>query len=390
MRWLLLGSLVSSRIVYAINWFNISPALPFVAAEFGVNLAGLGVLGTAFLVGIGIFQIPAGLVAARIGARTTSMIGLATSSLFGGLSGLAPDYSSLILFRFLTGTGMAFFFSPAMGFFAPLFGDKERGFAIGVFNSSFSVGSAIAFGVWSILVAQVGWRVSLLIGGVLGLVLTLENLMVSRGISSGGHSSKVTTLELGGVLRNKNVWLIAVALTGVGGTQYVVSQFIVIYLKDILSMEVATAGLVATAISVASIIGAPVGGKASDMMRRRVRFLTTVNILVAVGAAILISPHLWSVILAMLVMGFAVSTSYTLSYSTAVGYRDIDRRFVPLAVSMINSTQLLGSSVSPTIFSTVAQGFGYVAAWLFLSAFAAVFSSALLLVKEPHAARAGG
>src|SRR3990172_1600613 len=130
-RWLVLASVLGSRAVYTINWFSISPALPFIAKDFGVDLPSLGVLTSSFLLGAGIFQVPAGVLSARWGPKNTSQLGMLLLSLSGIGEGISPNFTALLLSRFLLGVGAALFFSPAIGVLTPLFKEEEEGFVLG-------------------------------------------------------------------------------------------------------------------------------------------------------------------------------------------------------------------------------------------------------------------
>ena len=67
------------------------------------------------LIGIGIFQIPAGILAAKYGPRKIAIYGiLITSSYAAFLSGLSTDLHHMIILRFIVGLGMAFFFGPSV------------------------------------------------------------------------------------------------------------------------------------------------------------------------------------------------------------------------------------------------------------------------------------
>lgn len=382
MRWVVLLSLVASRIVYAVNWFNLSPALPLIASEFRLEVAELGAVGTAFLLGVGVFQIPAGLVAARIGSRNTAMIGLASSSLFAALSGLAPTYEALVVLRFLMGAGMAFFFSPAIGVFSPLFSENERGFAIGIYNSAFSVGGILGFGLWTVFINSIGWRYSLVLAGALGLAMALQNIIVTSGLPR-EQGSRGFGQGLRHVLRHRDVWLLAVALTGIGGAWFVVVQFIIVYMTLEVGVALAIAGISASLLEVFSVFGSPVGGRISDKLRTRVKLLLLFNLSISGAIAILAIRSFPPVLLAIIIMGFSAGVSYTLTYSTAIQYRDIEQRYAPLVVSIVNSTQLLGASLAPTLFSIVADSSGFSVAWLLLAAASVLPSLGLLATREP-------
>src|SRR5437867_11852542 len=85
-RWLVLCSVLTSRVIYTINWFNIAPLLGatgLIAVALNVDLPSQGLLTSSFLLGAGIFQIPAGIVAARRGPQNTSQLAPPTLSVTG-------------------------------------------------------------------------------------------------------------------------------------------------------------------------------------------------------------------------------------------------------------------------------------------------------------------
>jgi len=68
--------LLLARVVYTINWFNIASIFYLIASDFGTNIAILGIISASFLIGVGLFQVPAGIIAAKIGARKIAIYGI--------------------------------------------------------------------------------------------------------------------------------------------------------------------------------------------------------------------------------------------------------------------------------------------------------------------------
>ena len=60
-------SLLFARVIYTINWFNIASIFPHIALDFKQDISFLGLLSTSFLVGIGLFQVPGGILATILG-----------------------------------------------------------------------------------------------------------------------------------------------------------------------------------------------------------------------------------------------------------------------------------------------------------------------------------
>ena len=59
-------SLIFARIMYAINWFNISSITYLILIDFREDISMLGLITVSFLIGIGIFQIPSWNISSKI------------------------------------------------------------------------------------------------------------------------------------------------------------------------------------------------------------------------------------------------------------------------------------------------------------------------------------
>ena len=107
-------TLLLARIQYTINWFNISSIFYFIALDFKLDINSLGLITMSFLIGVGLFQLPAGILVAKYGPKRLSMIGIMLSSIMAIISGLSQDEIQITVFRFFIGIGMAFFLVPVL------------------------------------------------------------------------------------------------------------------------------------------------------------------------------------------------------------------------------------------------------------------------------------
>ncbi len=184
--------LIAARAGYSYNWFDVGPALPRIGATFGVGPADWGLLVAAFLVGAGAFQVPAGFLARRYGARSLSLVGLALLSAAGVGGAFSPTFDFLLASRVVAGVGAGLFFSPAIGLVASLFPAGQRGVPVGAFSSAFSAGAAVGLLGTALLVPAVDWRAALAIGGLgLAALTALAAFVIPRsaGASPPGPSA---------------------------------------------------------------------------------------------------------------------------------------------------------------------------------------------------------
>src|SRR5213592_2826454 len=231
-RWLVLGSVLTSRVIYTINWFNIAPLLGatgLIAVALNVDLPSQGLLTSSFLLDAGIFQIPAGIVSARWGPKNTSQLGMLILSLSGIGEGLSPNFPTLLVSRFLLGLGAALFFAPAIGILTPLFKPEEEGFVLGLYNSCFNIGGALGLFGWVLVTDLLGWRQGLVLGGLIGIISVLIGQM---GIPRARTVAPAKRRSMKPVFKNRSIWLIAFGVLGLWGSIFSSSSFLEAYTKD--------------------------------------------------------------------------------------------------------------------------------------------------------------
>jgi len=372
-RWLVLSSVLTSRVIYTINWFNISPALFLIGTEFGVDLPSLGVLTASFLAGAGIFQIPAGIASARWGPKNTSQLGMLLLSLSGIAEGLSPNFPVLIVSRFLLGVGAALFFAPAIGILTPLFKPEEEGLVLGLYNSCFNIGGGLGLFVWVLVIDTFNWHVGLIIGGALGLIsVAIGQIVIPRD-----RVERKARKPMRRAFRSRNIWIIAFGVLGLWGGIFTSSQFLEGYLNKTLSFPA----------EIASIFGGPVGGYLSDRFRQRKIFILVPGVLASIGIALFgASPAngLWFLIPAV---GFLDAMVFSTMYASASQYPEVGHEYAPLGISIINSVQILGSFFIPigfTFFASVYNSFS--AGWFFMGGLAVAMMLLILFLQEPFKA----
>jgi MFS family permease len=381
-RWLVLSSVLTSRVIYTINWFNISPALFLIGKDFNVDLPSLGILTASFLAGAGIFQIPAGIASARWGPKNTSQLGMLLLSVSGVGEGLSPNFPTLLVTRFLLGVGAALFFAPAIGILTPLFKPEEEGLVLGLYNSCFNIGGGLGLFVWAIIIDALNWHVGLTLGGVLGLISVAIGQIVIPPDSTTTKERK----SMRRAFQSRNIWIIAFGVLGLWGGIFTSSQFLDGYLNAALLFPAEIAGLLASLIMFASIFGGPVGGYLSDRFRQRKIFILVPGLLASIGIALFgASPAigLWFLIPAV---GFLDAIVFATMYASVSQYPEVGHEYAPLGISIINSVQILGSFGVTIGFTLFAAAYGFPVGWFFLGGFAVALMLLILLLREPFKA----
>ncbi|TMI23424.1 MFS transporter [Candidatus Bathyarchaeota archaeon] len=381
-RWLVLASVLSSRVVYTINWFNISPALPIIQSDLKIDQASIGLLTSSFLLGAGLFQIPAGVLSSRWGPKNTSQLGMLTLSLSAIGEGVSPNFPILFTSRFLLGIGAALFFAPAIGVLTPLFKHDEEGFVMGLYSAMFNVGGGLGLFAWAFLVEVWNWHVALVLGGIIGLVLVMFGQVVIPKDVQVLHQPG----SMGVALRSRNIMLISFGIIGIWGGIFTTSQFLPKFLGEVYQVPTGQAGLIASLIMFAAILGGPVGGRASDLLRQRKVFMLIPGFAVALGLALIgIAPpdQMW---LLIPIIGFMDAIVFSIEYASASQFPEVGQKYASLAISFMNSAQILGSFGVPIVFAIL----GYPLGWYFLGGVAAATLLLVFWIQEPFKANGQG
>lgn len=374
--------------IYTINWFNIAPllgAMGIIQKDLGVDLPSQGFLTSSFLLGAGIFQVPAGIVSARWGPKNTSQLGILVLSLSGIGEGLSPNFPVLLVSRFLLGLGAALFFAPAIGILTPLFKEEEEGFVLGLYNSCFNIGGAIGLFGWVLVSDVLGWRSGLVLGGLLGVgSVLIGQIVIPKDRMISGNERR----SMRPVFGNRNIWLIAFGVLGLWGAIFSASHFLEAYAEDTFGISAIISGLMASLIMFASIFGGPVGGRLSDRFRKRKVFILIPGVIVSLGLILFgISQPLELWVLIPLV-GFFDSIVFSTMYASASQYPDVGHEYAPLGISIINSVQILGSYPIPIIFTLLVSSYGssYTPGWFFMGGLALSLMMLILWIQEPFKA----
>ena len=371
------ASLVIARIFYGVNWFNAAAVFPLITAELGQDVSLLCAISAAFLVGVGTFQIPSGIFAARYGLRATTISGIAISSAAALATGLVSEASQLTWLRFIVGTGMAFFFSSGVALIANYSaGKKSAGFSIGIMNSAHSVGGIIGIFAWILVAAAIGWRASLVLSGAIGLATAL---LLAATIPRGGASRLLRRSDILGVLASRPLIALGLVLTGIQASWAITLTFLVVYLRD-LGMPLAQAGIVASLSLVSAIVSAPLVGRIYDRKVHNARkILLACGAVVALGMATMATTSIVAIAAAVIAVGFSAGGAFTVAYARAnkvpvAGWQE-PYHGGALNVAWVNGLSLLGVLWMPVVFSLAAEGTGgYPSAWLLSAGIAAMFA----------------
>ncbi|MGK9053825.1 MFS transporter [Neorhizobium sp. CSC1952] len=132
-----------------------------IAATFGLTVPQALQTGTVFFLGMLLGAIGFGRLADRIGRRRVLIVTVACDALFGTLSIFAPDFTILLVLRFLTGAAVGGTLPVDYAMMAEFLPAKNRGRWLVLLEGFWAVGTLIvALAAWAASLAEVAdaWR----------------------------------------------------------------------------------------------------------------------------------------------------------------------------------------------------------------------------------------
>lgn len=189
--------------------------LPYFAPSLGIDAPTAGHVISAYALGVVVGAPVVAVLSARMPRRNLLIALMTMFALGNGLSAVAPDYHTMLLFRFLSGLPHGAYFGVAALVAAGLVPAHRRAQAVARVMLGLTVATVIGVPFANALGQFIGWRVGFAI--VAGLAL-LTAILVWRFAPHDAAPEGASPLRELGALRNRRVWLtLATGAIGFGG-----------------------------------------------------------------------------------------------------------------------------------------------------------------------------
>ena len=377
-------SLLIARIIYAINWFNIGSLFPFISKEFNQDVSYLGQLSGFFLLGIGLFQIPGGLFATKFGSRRSAILGILLSSIAVIISSLTTQIAVFVILRFIVGLGMAFFFSAGVTLITTYLGKRSEGTGIGLLNSFQAIGGIIGIFGWILVAEVLGWRLSLIMSGILGVAIGLTMIFLLPVETQVRTTISISLLRK--LLFSRYLVSLGVILTATQLAWGLTVSFFVFYLIDRMKISPEFAGIISSIPLIVYVFTSPITGKIYDKSNNSKWLLLIFSIMLGISIMMNSLDNLTAVILSAIFVGFFATGGFTIIYAIT---RKIEsttltqgQEYATLNVSWINGISLMGISWVPVVFSLTINQAGYSIAWFIGGAITLILTIPILALSS--------
>src|SRR2546428_3173907 len=155
-----------------------SLVLAYLIREFGMSTRTAGLLNSLTLVASAIGGFFFGVLADRIGRTRALMASILVYSVSSAACGFSHSIPQLAVFRFLLGLGMGGEWSSGAALIAETWRAEHRGKALGLMQSAYAIGEAIAALIVLIVFPRLGWRAVFFVGVLPALLV----LWIRRGV----------------------------------------------------------------------------------------------------------------------------------------------------------------------------------------------------------------
>lgn len=170
--WIVVATFLLSVLLY-IDRICVSVAKESIVSDLSLTDKEMGWVLSAFALGYALFQAPSGWLADRFGPRKILTTVVILWSLFTALTAAAYNYMSMLIVRFLFGAGEAGAFPSISRVNFSWIPIEERGLVTGINFSGSRLGAAFALPTLAWLIAVIGWKVTFVVLGLIGVFWAL-------------------------------------------------------------------------------------------------------------------------------------------------------------------------------------------------------------------------
>lgn len=349
--------LMFANVVMTINQVNTAAVYNLIGADFHQGVYGLGILTAAFFLAYGAFEVPGGVLAARVGPRRLIIVGTVANGLSVIGSGLAPQFGMLVAFRFLAGLGFSFAFPSILVLIVRYFREGSEGLGGSLMFVSGGLGMILGFTPWVILSQAVGWRAGFVLGGLLDL-FSVAFLVLLLPRDRSGSNFAIRLAHLRSVVFNRQLAVLSIALLGFGTFIGITSNFTTFYLENHLGVTPAIASSVTELSVVFPMVTSPVSGRLFDRLRRPKELILTAALGSAAGLGLISLGSVGTAIAGVAVAGLATGV-FSIGLIVAREIASSNPEYESLTVAWVDSFSLYGNFIAPLYFSALVLSSGY-------------------------------
>lgn len=346
--------LASLMVFFDVAFYSaIAPLLPDYASQFELSEAGAGVLAASYGAGTLLAALPAGLVATRLGPRRTVIGGLLLLGTSSVAFGFAGQIVLLDVARFVQGVAGALIWSGALTWLITTSPPEQRGSVIGTALGT-AVAGALVGPLLGAAAAEVGTE--LIFSAVLGVALVLA-AFASR-LPEGGRPQRQPLREVAATILSRPI-LTATAFVAVPSLMFgAVEVLVPLRIDDLGGGHALIAGGFVVAAGLEAAL-APIAGRYSDRVGRRVPFVVGMSICAAAMVGFALAQGLGFVISALILSSFGAGICFSPAMTSLSEAADSSRLHQGFAAGLSNMAWSAGQVGGSLAGGAIASAAGY-------------------------------
>ena len=282
-RFVIAALLLAGHLSVGLNIFTVSPIFPLVIDEYQISRAAAGLLVALPLLVAAALGLPSGMLIARVGIRRSFIIGWASIALLS-LSGLAPNFLTLVLLRSVIGLGFAFLLTTSGPLLMQWFPTKEITVMNALTTAALSLGIALSVATAAPLSDFMDWQTALTVFALPGVAGLIAWMILGR--ESGGVPMSVqglTLQEVGGVLRNRTVVLLLAADAGILVQYTAFTGWLPTFYNENRGISLSQAGFITGMLPLVGVFAVLVGGAVALRIRSPKVLFATSGVMAGLG-----------------------------------------------------------------------------------------------------------
>jgi len=365
----------------------------------------LGIIGSALFFSYAFGRFTNGFLADRSNIKRFMATGILLSSIINLALGFNSAFILFVILWGLNGWFQSMGAAPSIVALSRWFSNNERGTYYGIWSTSHSSGNALTYLLTSFIVGLFGWRwgfTGASIAGFIGFIVLVvflhdspesEGLPAVTGTTADDKEERVSALQMG-VLKNKYIWILALASAFMYVSRYAIESWGILYLETAKGYSNLGASSILSIYASMGIISTILCGFISDKFfnsSRNVPALFYGLLNVAGLALLLFYPGRSSLVDSLSIAMFGFATGALITYLGGLMAIDIvSKKAAGAAVGVVGIASYIGAGVQDVVsgkllntYHTVVNGvsmydYTYVKVFWISSAVISVFLTSLV------------
>jgi MFS family permease len=357
--------------------------LPVWQREFGLGYAEVGLLRGIYAGTMATFQIPAALLAERLGTAAVLALGTALAGVGYCLAGASTGFTMLIVALFVGGLGASTQHPLASALMARAFAGPRSLKALGTYNFAGDIGKMTVPAAASLLLVVMTWQPAVALLGTVGFAGAVAIMMLtprygpepSAVATPGGTGSTATALAA----RNRIAFPV---LLSIGVIDSAVRMAFLTFLPFLLAAKGANLPTIGLALTLV-FAGGAVGKLVCAYIGARIGAIATVWLTEGLTATVILALLPLSLEAGMLllpVIGIALNGTSSVLYGSVPDLVSPERR--GRAFSVFYTGSIGAGAVAPALFGAVGDALGVTTA-LVIIACTVLLTLPLALILKP-------